>query len=239
MSGDKQLSRKKLSKQNSGRCLASSASLTHLKACNAIGRISCPPSEFGGCGNSVLDLRCVFPFSWIKELEVSAEEIVCSYEFPEAFDTSSGCSLCLDMDHKADGIEYLQEAAVREDSNDNYLYYPTLRDVHNDNLEHFQKHWGKGHPVIVRDVLQTKSDLNWDPLVMFCTYLERSITRYENTNDSLEANNCLDWCEVGVFLLNLMPRLNVIYHFCIYFTIAGSLLVLFYSLLFVHSFIIV
>lgn len=198
LSGDKQLSQKKLAKQNSGTQLSSSASISDWKACNANGRISCPPAEFGGCGDSFLDLRCVFPLSWIKELEVTAEEIVCSYEVPEAFDASSCCSLCLDMDHKADGIGHLQEAAAREDSIDNYLYYPTLLDVHGDNLEHFQKHWGKGHPVVVRNVLQTTSDLSWDPVVMFCTYLERSIARYDNNKDLLEATNCLDWCEVEI-----------------------------------------
>lgn len=205
ISGDKQLSLKKLAKQNSGTFLSSSASVSDWKACNANGRISCPPAEFGGCGDSFLDLRCLFSLSWIKELEVSAEEIVCSYEVPEAFDTSSCCSVCLDIDHKADGIEHLQEAAAREDSVDNYLYYPTLLDIHNDKLEHFQKHWGRGHPVIVRNVLQSASDLNWDPVVMFCTYLEQSIARYENNKDFLEATNCLDWCEVSVFPLKYMP----------------------------------
>lgn len=208
-SGDKQHLQNKLAKKNSGTYLASPASLSEWKACNDIGRIYCPPSEFGGCGNSLLDLRRVFPLSWIEELEVSAEEIVCSYEFPEVFDTSSCCSLCLDMDHKADGIEHLQEAAIREDSNDNYLYYPKLWDVHGDKLEHFQKHWGKGHPVIVRNVLQTTPDLSWDPAVMFCTYLERSVARYENNKDLLDATNCLDWCEVGLFPLNYMPCYNV------------------------------
>jgi lysine-specific demethylase 3 len=209
-SGDKQRLQKKLPKKNYGTYLTSPASLSDWKACNDIGRIYCPPSEFGGCGDSLLDLRHVFPLSWIKELEVSAEEIVCSYEFPEVFDTSSCCSLCLDLDHKADGIGHLQEAAIREDSNDNYLYYPKLWDVHGDKLEHFQKHWGKGHPVVVRSVLQTTSNLSWDPVVMFCTYLERSIARYENNKDLLEATNCLDWCEVGLFPLYHMPSYNVI-----------------------------
>ncbi|KAG2685234.1 hypothetical protein I3760_10G115200 [Carya illinoinensis] len=196
MSGNKQLLRRKLAKRNSSTSLSPSQS--NRKTCKTIGRIYCPPSKFGGCGKGLLDLRSVFPMSWIKELEVSAEEIVCSYEFPEALDTSSCCSLCLDMDHKAVGIEHLQEAAVREDSNDNFLYYPTLQEVHGDNLEHFQKHWGKGHPVVVRDILQTTSDLSWDPLVMFCTYLERSIAKYENNKDLLEARNCLNWCEVEI-----------------------------------------
>ncbi|XP_062013297.1 lysine-specific demethylase JMJ28 isoform X2 [Rosa rugosa] len=177
------------------RYLSSFAS-TNWNACNAVDGISCPPKEFGGCGDSFLDLRCFFPLSWIKELEVSAEEIVCSYEFPETSDMSLSCPLCLDTDQNVDGLQQLQEAALRENSNDNYLFYPTLSDVHGDNVEHFQKHWSKGHPVIVRDVLRSTSDLSWDPVFMFCTYLERSIARYENNKNPQEAIHCLDWCEV-------------------------------------------
>lgn len=186
------------------RYLSSFTSVTNWNACNAVDGISCPPKEFGGCGDSFLDLRCFFPLSWIKELEVSAEEIVCSYEFPETSDMSLSCPLCLDTDH-INGIQQLQEAALRENSNDNYLFYPTLLDIHGDNVEHFQKHWSKGHPVIVRDVLQTTSDLSWDPVFMFCTYLERSIARYENNKNLQEAIHCLDWCEVSEFPLTDIP----------------------------------
>ncbi|KAM1139082.1 hypothetical protein ACFX2B_036482 [Malus domestica] len=175
---------------------SSSAPVPSLKACDAVNGISCPAKEFGGCGDSLLDLRCVFPLSWIKDLEVSAEEIVCSYEFPETADMSLCCPLCLGVDQKVDGHQQLQEASVRENSNDNYLFYPTPVNTNGDNVEHFQKHWSKGHPVIVRDVLQATSDLSWDPVSMFCTYLERSIARYENNTNSHEAIHCLDWCEV-------------------------------------------
>ncbi|KAF2305053.1 hypothetical protein GH714_001391 [Hevea brasiliensis] len=109
--------------------------------------IPCPPTEFGGCGDSLLDLSCVFPSSWTKELEISAEEIIGWYELPETLDVFSRCSLCFGMDCEVNGIMQLQEAATRENSNDNFLYYPTVMDVHSDNLEHFQKHWGKGQPV--------------------------------------------------------------------------------------------
>ncbi|KAF7803570.1 lysine-specific demethylase JMJ25-like [Senna tora] len=159
--------------------------------------ILCPPTDLGGCGDSALELKCVFPLSWIKEMEVKAEEIVCSYDIPETSDKSlSSCSLCLDIDHKVDGFKQLKEAALREDSNDNYMFNPTLLDISDENFEHFQKHWGKGHPLVVRDVLQSTSNLSWDPLVMFCSYLEKSIARYENDKDKLEA--CLDWFEVEI-----------------------------------------
>lgn len=130
-------------------------------------------------------------------MEGRAEEIVCSYDIPEASEkSSSSCSLCMDTHNKVDEFMQLREAALREDSNDNFLFNPTLLDISGENFEHFQKHWGKGHPVVVRDVLQSASNLCWDPLVMFCSYLERSISKYENNKNKLEA--CLDWFEVSL-----------------------------------------
>ncbi|KAG5014904.1 hypothetical protein JHK85_021040 [Glycine max] len=163
---------------------------------NGIDSLSCPPTELGGCGKSHLELRSVFPSSWIKEMEAKAEEIVCSYDFPETSDKSSSCSLCFDTDHGTNRYKQLQEAALREDSNDNYLFCPTVMDISGDNFEHFQKHWGKGHPIVVQDALRSTSNLSWDPLTMFCTYLEQSITRYENNKNLLES--CLDWWEVNI-----------------------------------------
>ncbi|KAJ7946891.1 lysine-specific demethylase JMJ25-like [Quillaja saponaria] len=155
--------------KNTNSTFCTSSSLTDWKSCSGTGVPSCPPTELGGCGHCLLDLRCVFPLSWIKEMEVNAEEIACSYDFPETLDKTSCCSLCLATDCQNGGFEQLQEASVREDSNDNNLFYPTILEIHGDNVEHFQKHWGNGHPVIV-------------------------LVRYENNKDLLEA--CLDWCEV-------------------------------------------
>ncbi|XP_014517818.1 lysine-specific demethylase JMJ25 isoform X3 [Vigna radiata var. radiata] len=174
--------------------LTDTSMLTEWTSCNGAAIVSCPPTKLGDCGNSHLDLNYVFPLSWIKEMEAKAEEIICSYDFPETLDKSSSCPMCVDKDHKTSRYKQLPEAAQREDSNDNYLFYPTVLDIGSNHFEHFQKHWGKGHPVVVRDVLQSTPNLSWDPLFMFCTYLERSLTRYENNKDLLEA--CLDWFEV-------------------------------------------
>ncbi|KAM7256579.1 hypothetical protein ACFE04_012320 [Oxalis oulophora] len=159
---------------------------------SSIGIISCPPTELGGCGDGVLGLKIIFPLNWIKDLERRAEEIVGSYEVPEKIDMYSHCLLCSGMN------EIKQQAAARDDSNDNFLYFPTASEVHVDNSEHFQKHWGKGHPVVVRNVLQDVSDLNWDPIVMFCAYLENSCSKSENDEEVNEANNCADWFEVEI-----------------------------------------
>ncbi|KAK7327985.1 hypothetical protein VNO77_22079 [Canavalia gladiata] len=176
--------------------LTDSSRLPEWSSCNGTDVVSCPPTKLGSCGSSHLDLKCIFPVSWINEMEVKAEEIVCSYDFPETSDKSSSCSLCIDKDHKTNRYKQLQEAAKRGDSNDNCLFYPTVLDISSNHFEHFQKHWGKGHPVVVRDVLQSTPNLSWDPLVMFCAYLERSMTRYENNKNLLEA--CLDGFEVEI-----------------------------------------
>ncbi|KAF1882305.1 hypothetical protein Lal_00038951 [Lupinus albus] len=183
-------------KTSSSSNLTVTSILPEWTACNGTDSVSCPPTELGGCGDSHLELRCVFPLSWINEMDVKAEEIACSYDFPETLDKNSSCLLCNDKDHETNGYLKLQEAAQREDLNDNCLFYPTVLDIRSDHLDHFQKHWGKGHPVVVRDVLNNTSNLSWDPLLMFCAYLERCITRYENNKDQLET--CLDWCEVEI-----------------------------------------
>ncbi|KAF8411244.1 hypothetical protein HHK36_003791 [Tetracentron sinense] len=176
--------------------LAPSATLPDWKGYYCNGCISCPPKELGGCGDGILDLRCIFPLNWTKELEISAEEIVCSYDFPENLDVSSHCSSCTGMHDKA-GNRTLREAATRENSEDNYLYCPTVLDIQDENLEHFQKHWIKGQPVIVRNVLQDTSDFSWDPVVMFCTSLKRSSIKPENGKNAANAADCLDWSEVS------------------------------------------
>lgn len=178
----------------------SSARLPSWKDPDGSAGISCPPTEFGGCGDSLLDLRCVFPSCWTKELEISAEQIVGCYELPETIDMFSCCSFCIGIDHEVNETKQLQEAATRESSNDNFLFYPTLMDIHGDKLEHFQKHWRKGQPVIVQNVLQITSEISWDPIVMFCTYLKNSGPKSENDDGAVKETGCSDWFEVGVTL---------------------------------------
>lgn len=168
---------------------------------NGDGSIPCPPKELGGCGDGVLDLHCIFPLNWARELELNAEEIACSYDFPETLDVSSHCSFCTAMNNEAGKIAgKLREAASREESYDNYLYCPTVQDIQNEGLEHFQKHWIKGQPVIVRDVLSDTSELSWDPLVMFRAFIERSDANPVDDARAVKATDCLDWCEVEIAL---------------------------------------
>ncbi|KAF5742225.1 lysine-specific demethylase JMJ25 isoform X1 [Tripterygium wilfordii] len=179
--------------------LYSSSILHSWKVYDSSNGIPCPPSKFGGCGDDFLNLRCVFPASWTKDLEVSAEEIVGCYELPETADMFSQCSLCLGMNHESNGIKQLQEAAGRAISNDNFLYCPSVVEIRGDNLEHFQKHWSKGHPVVVHNVLQGMSDLSWDPIFMFCTYLKNCDAKSQHNG----AMDCLNWFEVEIGIRQL------------------------------------
>ncbi|KAL6990934.1 hypothetical protein U1Q18_009055, partial [Sarracenia purpurea var. burkii] len=201
-SGDKLLSKVKQissSRQDcGGRYLTSPTLSPKWKVCDDDGNMICPPMAFGGCGDGFLDLRCIFPYSWTRELEISAEKMVCSFDFSESLDGSSSCSLCKGMDDKAGESKLLQGAASRGDSNDNFLYYPAVQDLQDETLDHFQKHWGKGHPVIVRRVLKSTPEISWDPVVMFCTYLEKSSSRSRNDKEATNATNCLDWCEIEI-----------------------------------------
>ncbi|XP_059656249.1 lysine-specific demethylase JMJ29-like isoform X2 [Cornus florida] len=162
------------------------------------GRIPCPPESMGGCGHGILELKCIFPEDWLSELLVKAEEIATTYKLkdvPEIHDQRCSCFNSMgeiDMDSGD-----LRKAASREDSSDNYLYCPTAKDIEHGDLKHFQRHWFKGEPVIVNNVLETTSGLSWEPMVMW-----RAFRQIKNTKHSLHldvnAINCLDWCEVEI-----------------------------------------
>ncbi|KAG8365455.1 hypothetical protein BUALT_Bualt18G0106600 [Buddleja alternifolia] len=161
------------------------------------GTILCPPTDIGGCGDSVLDLRCVFPFNWSRDLALRAEEILSNYHFPETADVSSCCSLCNDIGTNDVEVKPQRELFRRIGFKENYLYCPCAKDLHQETIEHFQNHWGKGHPVIVRNVLRNSTSFSWDPVIMFCSYMEKKSSESCNEN-GMKATNCLDWCEVEI-----------------------------------------
>eukprot|EP00268_Persea_americana_P029377 TRINITY_DN2841_c0_g1_i3.p1 TRINITY_DN2841_c0_g1~~TRINITY_DN2841_c0_g1_i3.p1 ORF type:complete len:1600 (+),score=371.99 TRINITY_DN2841_c0_g1_i3:372-5171(+) len=159
------------------------------------GRIPCPPKELGGCGECLLDLKCIFPENWVEDLEAKAEEIVHNYEYPEM---SKECS-CFEDGQIGVANTNSRKAASREDSKDNYLYCPTARDIQHGDLDHFQRHWSKGEPVIVRNVLERTSGLSWEPMVMWRAFREIIRTKTDKSKSlSVKAIDCLDWCEVEI-----------------------------------------
>uniref|UniRef100_A0A1J3CJA9 Lysine-specific demethylase JMJ25 n=1 Tax=Noccaea caerulescens TaxID=107243 RepID=A0A1J3CJA9_NOCCA len=155
----------------------------------------CKRKEVKGCSNN-LSLRNVFPLELTSKLEISAEEIVSCYELPEILHRFSGCPFCRGIEKQSSSSSsdsHLKEASRRkEDATGNFLYYPKVMDLQQNNLEHFQTHWSKGHPVIVRSVLKGGSSLIWDPVDMLCSYLMNSNSKTGNTTE------CMDWFEVEI-----------------------------------------
>ncbi|KAK6154679.1 hypothetical protein DH2020_008927 [Rehmannia glutinosa] len=195
--GDELLCKQNISRQNSGGLPRQSvSSLQNWETCED-GRIPCPPTDNGGCGDSRLDLRCIFPYNWTRDLEVKAEEVLCSYHIPETEDVSPCCSLCNNIGSNNGEFNPHRELSRRIGFSDNYLYCPTVKDLHQENLKHFRSHWVKGHPVIVRNVLRSATGLCWDPVIMFCSYMENKSSESRD-EDGLKARNCLDWCEVEI-----------------------------------------
>ncbi|KAL8228671.1 hypothetical protein R6Q57_013571 [Mikania cordata] len=152
------------------------------------GSIECPPKNLGGCGDSSLGLVCHSPFNWTKDLEKSAKEIVCSHKFTNFFDfDSSYCALC-------DGNDKIEGENESEILNNKSLYFSIKQDLGDTNLEHFTKHWIKGQPLIIRDVIKSDIELSWDPIFMFFMYLDKSVK--SRNGKEVKLKSCSDWCEV-------------------------------------------
>ncbi|XP_075503003.1 lysine-specific demethylase JMJ28-like isoform X1 [Primulina tabacum] len=196
-SGDDLISERHISRQNSGEIPCHFPTSLQIWEPSSDGSIPCPPIDIGGCGGSNLDLKCVYPCSWNRDLEVRAEEMLRLYQLPKTADFSLCCSLCEDISHK-DGDAKVQKGTYRKlGYKDNYLYCPAIHDIHHESPEHFQNHWTKGQPVVVRNVLRRTSSLCWDPVIMFGSYMENKISEHCIEND-MKVTNCIDWCEVEI-----------------------------------------
>ncbi|TKV92594.1 hypothetical protein SEVIR_9G171300v4 [Setaria viridis] len=160
---------------------------------NSNGSIPCPPNAFGGCGSSLLELKCLLEEKFIADLLEKSNSVVNNGTQLES--EGSKCSCFAESGYMND--ETSRKASRRHNSCDNYIYCPTARDVQNESLDHFQEHWLKGQPVIVRDSLALASGLSWEPMVMWRALRE---IRDKNKDERLSviALECLTWCEVDV-----------------------------------------
>ncbi|KAH9322817.1 hypothetical protein KI387_017456, partial [Taxus chinensis] len=169
---------------------------------NSDDSITCPPKERGGCGSELLVLKRILKTNWIAKLEKNAAEMASSCKVPDASNIFKSCTSCFKIDSYAkNGLSdgKLRQAAYREFGNDNVLYCPTEHDIKDEGFEHFQKHWLRGEPVIVRNarnVTGHSSGLSWVPMMM-----RRAV---QETNGKLKddrkakALDCLDWSEVEI-----------------------------------------
>ncbi|ONM06881.1 Transcription factor jumonji (jmjC) domain-containing protein [Zea mays] len=162
------------------------------------GSIPCPPKELGGCGGSILDLKCFFPEKMLSNLEERADRIMRSEVFAKAVAKRSDQCPC--YDHSGNiRTQDVRETANTKGSSDNHLYCPVATAIKEDDLAHFQMHWTKGEPVIVSDVLHLTSGLSWEPLVMWRALREKKTNGdVEDEHFAVRALDCLDWCEVEI-----------------------------------------
>ncbi|TVU33689.1 hypothetical protein EJB05_25522, partial [Eragrostis curvula] len=158
---------------------------------NNNGSIPCPPNTIGGCGSSLLELKCLFEDQSVSVLLEKASSVVNSEAIPEL--GGSKCSCFTESGDISD--ETSRKSACRENSNDNYIFCPAAVDVQNGDMLHFQEHWLKGQPVIVRDVLALTSGLSWEPMVMWRALRERKDTQDRFSVIALE---CLKWSQVDI-----------------------------------------
>ncbi|EPS68622.1 hypothetical protein M569_06146, partial [Genlisea aurea] len=156
------------------------------------GAIPCPPKSLGGCGEGVLALKCIFRDDWLSMLLKRAEELERRgiLDVLQPSDSAKECS-CSDENGN------IRKAASRNDSDDNAIYCPLAKDIGQDDLKHFQFHFSRGEPVIVRRVLDTTLGLSWEPMVMWRAFRQVS-NRNHATSLDVSALNCLDWCEVDI-----------------------------------------
>lgn len=176
---------------------------------NSDGSIPCPPKERGGCGTAILGLKRNYKSNWVPKLINNSEDLTYNYQLPD-HDFSQGCSLCWpnvtgrNSEHNSE----MRKAAFRKDGHDNFLYCPNAINITDGEIEHFQRHWMRGEPVIVRNVLDQTSGLSWEPMVMWRAFRETGAkTKFKEETRSVKAIDCLDWCEVSfppwLFLFSL------------------------------------
>lgn len=165
---------------------------------NENGSIPCAPEELGGCGKSNLELKCMHPEKYLSELESKADNIVQEEDFSQFLFSTDPCACFSSSGAVQREVQNLRRAADREGSRDNYIYCPTGTDAMQDHgLAHFQAHWARGEPVIVRDVLEQTSGLSWEPMVMWRALRERANGKVDSEQFSVKAIDCLDLCEVS------------------------------------------
>ncbi|XP_047254524.1 lysine-specific demethylase JMJ25-like [Capsicum annuum] len=152
--------------------------------------IICAPVEMGGCGKCVLELKHLLTRNWISTLKAKAERILIQCNFSQMISQP----IC-----RTDDPELLHKAASRVGSDDNCLYSTTAKDATEDDaLLHFRRHWAKGKPVIVRNVLEHTSGLSWEPMVMWRALCETTDSKILTSMSEVKAIDCLADCQVQI-----------------------------------------
>ncbi|XP_026423213.1 lysine-specific demethylase JMJ25-like [Papaver somniferum] len=158
------------------------------------------------CGSGHMVLKRVLPENWVSDLEGRAEKVAVEFNlFNDPVPLTQKCSCYNSVGSAKAGNNNFRKASSRDDCEDNNLYCPQSKEIQNGDLEHFQKHWILGEPVIVRNVLELKpSNFSWEPEVMSRSLREKTNSKTMKGSGHLEvtAVNCMDWCEVEVKIVD-------------------------------------
>ncbi|XP_058004565.1 lysine-specific demethylase JMJ25 isoform X2 [Hevea brasiliensis] len=149
------------------------------------------------CGFSNLELKCLFSGNWALELMKRAEDVARRYELDMATTPVERCACFNSLGDVDMGSNELLKAASRENSDDNYLYYPRAINIKEEDLKHFQYHWMRAEPVVVSNVLETGTGLSWEPTVMWRAFRQIRNEKRDTLLD-VKAIECLAWCEVDI-----------------------------------------
>lgn len=164
------------------------------------GEIPCPPEEMGGCGTNHLQLKCIFAESDVSELKRRVQSLLETHGISNDSKTFKQC-VCFNRNVDADsGKQNLRKASSRQNSEDNYLFCPSASDLKRGDLDHFQRHWLKGEPVIVSNVLKLTPGLSWEPMVMWRAVRE-ILVKKGSSDLMVTAVDCLDFCEASILLI--------------------------------------
>ncbi|XP_078181905.1 lysine-specific demethylase JMJ26-like isoform X2 [Carex rostrata] len=156
------------------------APLAHWCADSKNHVISCPPTELGGCGLGLLELKSLVSYQWLINIRNNAKKLV--EDWPYVYEEY--CCNCGTGDMS-------RKASEREHSDDNYIYCPS---ADNAELRHFRDHWSKGEPVVVRNLLGF-SGLSWKPDDMWAAV---NSVRTDSELAQIRAVDCLSCCQVDM-----------------------------------------
>ncbi|CAN8269553.1 unnamed protein product [Cochlearia groenlandica] len=147
------------------------------------------------CGAGDLELRSILPNDWVGDLVKKVEKATEAGKLLDLPETVWERCPCFNSAGQIDKDNCkLLKAACREGSDDNHLYYPRIGDTQEDDLKHFQHHWLKGEPVVVRNVLEATLGLSWEPMVMWRACRQISHVKHGQLKE-VNAIDCLDICE--------------------------------------------
>ncbi|XP_026389589.1 lysine-specific demethylase JMJ25-like isoform X2 [Papaver somniferum] len=154
------------------------------------GSISCTT-----CGG-LFKLMSIMGKDMLPSLVKGAEEEIKKHEHSDAPRPSQQFSSLISSGHLCDDINLLRRAACRAGGDDNFLFCPLAKDIEHRELEHFQIHWGRGEPVIVRNVNELSSGMRWDPPALLKALHEKSNSKV--VKGDFKAVDCLELSEVAV-----------------------------------------